>query len=101
MTGLGPKPAVNQCARIGVPLQAMRKGTAVETVLRKSGELADLEAVAQSWFENGPDIVRPRCRFAIDASAHTRPPLEPVGPTDHLSACLRRHEISAAAGAVV
>ena len=36
----------------------------------------------------------------VDACAHTRPPLEPVGPTDHLSACLRRHEISAAAGAV-
>ena len=38
--------------------EAMRGGTAVETVLRKSGELADLEAVAQSWFEDGPDIVQ-------------------------------------------
>jgi len=37
---------------------AMRGGTAVETVLRKSDELADLEAVAQSWFEEGPDIAR-------------------------------------------
>src|SRR5947207_8283886 len=37
---------------------AMRGGTAVETVLRKSGELADLEAVAQSWFEDGPDIAQ-------------------------------------------
>src|SRR5262249_21583818 len=37
---------------------AMRGGTAVETVLRKSDELADLEAVAQSWFEDGPDIAR-------------------------------------------
>lgn len=36
--------------------EAMRGGTAVETVLRKSCELADLEAVAQSWFEDGPDI---------------------------------------------
>src|SRR5262249_458866 len=33
-------------------------GTAVETVLRESGELADLEAVAQSWFEDGPDIAQ-------------------------------------------
>jgi hypothetical protein len=31
--------------------EAMLGGTAVEAVLRKSGELADLEAVAQSWFE--------------------------------------------------
>jgi hypothetical protein len=38
--------------------EAMRGGTTVETVLRKSGELADLEAVAQSWFEDGPDIVQ-------------------------------------------
>src|SRR6266508_1271984 len=38
--------------------EAMRGDTAIETVLRKSGELADLEAVAQSWFEDGPDIVQ-------------------------------------------
>src|SRR5215813_8393186 len=38
--------------------EAMRGGTAVETVLRESGELADLEAVAQSWFEDGPDIAQ-------------------------------------------
>jgi hypothetical protein len=37
---------------------AMRGGTAVEAALRKSGELADLEAVAQSWFEDGPDIAQ-------------------------------------------
>jgi oligopeptide/dipeptide ABC transporter ATP-binding protein len=43
---------------------------------------------------------RPRCRFAIDACAKARPPLEPVGPADHLSACLRANEISLAAGAV-
>ena len=38
--------------------EAMRGGTAVETVLRKSGELADLKVVAQSWFEDGPDIAQ-------------------------------------------
>jgi hypothetical protein len=38
--------------------EAMRRGTAFETVLRKSGRLADLEAVAQSWFEDGPDIAQ-------------------------------------------
>jgi hypothetical protein len=36
----------------------MRRGTAFETVLRKSGKLADLEGVAQSWFEDGPDIAQ-------------------------------------------
>jgi len=42
------------------PLRKRRRSlaTGVETVLRKSGELADLEAVAQSWFEDGPDIVQ-------------------------------------------
>jgi oligopeptide/dipeptide ABC transporter ATP-binding protein len=45
---------------------------------------------------------RPRCRFAIDACAVTRPPLAPAGPVGQLSACLRSHEIgsAAAAGAV-
>jgi len=43
---------------------------------------------------------RPRCPFAIDACAKAWPPLEPVGPACHLSACLRAHEIGAAAGAV-
>jgi oligopeptide/dipeptide ABC transporter ATP-binding protein len=43
---------------------------------------------------------RPRCRFAIDACAQTRPALAPVGTAGHLSACLRSHEIAAAAGAV-
>src|SRR5215831_7642623 len=63
MTGLGPKPAVISALASG-PLQAMRGGTAVETVLRKSGELADLEAVAQSWFEDGPDIAQVIARRA-------------------------------------
>ena len=43
---------------------------------------------------------RPRCRFAVDACAEMRPPLEPAGPAGHLSACLRHDEIVAAAGAV-
>jgi oligopeptide/dipeptide ABC transporter ATP-binding protein len=43
---------------------------------------------------------RPRCRFAVDACAHVRPPLEPAGPAGHLAACLRCAEITAAAGAV-
>src|SRR6201981_2751181 len=32
---------------------------------------------------------RPRCRFAVDACAVTRPPLEPSGAAGHLAACLR------------
>jgi oligopeptide/dipeptide ABC transporter ATP-binding protein len=43
---------------------------------------------------------RPRCRFAIDACAKAWPPLEPVGPAGHRSACLRASEIGAAVGAV-
>jgi oligopeptide/dipeptide ABC transporter ATP-binding protein len=43
---------------------------------------------------------RPRCRFAIAACANIRPPLEPVGPAGHVSACLRSHEIGAPSGAV-
>src|SRR5208282_1242441 len=42
---------------------------------------------------------RPRCRFAVDACAKVRPPLDPVGPAGHLSACLRSREIRAASGA--
>jgi oligopeptide/dipeptide ABC transporter ATP-binding protein len=42
---------------------------------------------------------RPRCRFAVDACAKVRPPLEPVAPTGHRSACLRAREM-AAVGAV-
>jgi len=42
---------------------------------------------------------RPRCRFAVDACARVRPPLEPAGPAGHFSACLRREEMFAAAGA--
>jgi oligopeptide transport system ATP-binding protein len=43
---------------------------------------------------------RPRCRFAVDACGKVRPPLQPVGPAGQLSACLRAHEIGAAAGAL-
>src|SRR5712664_1646411 len=43
---------------------------------------------------------RPRCRFAVDACAQVRPPLEPAGPAGHLAACLRGEEIVAAARAV-
>jgi oligopeptide/dipeptide ABC transporter ATP-binding protein len=43
---------------------------------------------------------RPRCRFAVDACAQMRPPLEPAGPAGHLAACLRGEEIVAAAGVV-
>ena len=42
---------------------------------------------------------RPRCRFAVDACATGRPPLQPVGPAGQLSACLRANEISPASGA--
>jgi oligopeptide transport system ATP-binding protein len=43
---------------------------------------------------------RPRCRFAVDACAKTRPPLVPAGAADHLAACLRVDEIAVSAGAV-
>jgi len=43
---------------------------------------------------------RPRCRFALDACAAARPPLEPAGDAHHLAACLRRHEIAIETGAV-
>jgi hypothetical protein len=38
--------------------EAMRGDAAVEKVLRKSGELADLEVVARSWFEDDPETAR-------------------------------------------
>jgi hypothetical protein len=38
--------------------KAMRGSKAVETVLRKSGELADLRAVAQCWFEDDPEVAQ-------------------------------------------
>jgi len=42
---------------------------------------------------------RPRCRFAVDACAAARPPLEPAGTAAHLAACFRRHEIAIETGA--
>jgi hypothetical protein len=36
--------------------RAMCKPAAVASVLRKSGKLPELEAVAQSWFEDGPQV---------------------------------------------
>jgi oligopeptide/dipeptide ABC transporter ATP-binding protein len=55
-----------------------------------------------------PDLTRlekgcafgPRCRFAVDACAQLRPPLEPAGSAGHLAACLRCAEIPDTAGAV-
>jgi oligopeptide/dipeptide ABC transporter ATP-binding protein len=43
---------------------------------------------------------RPRCRFAVDACAETRPPLVAAGAPGQFSACLRANEISAKVGAV-
>jgi len=37
---------------------------------------------------------RPRCRFAVDSCAVTRPPLEPAGDARHLAACFRSSEIA-------
>ena len=37
---------------------------------------------------------RPRCRFAIEACARARPPLQPAGNEAHLAACFRSNEIA-------
>jgi oligopeptide/dipeptide ABC transporter ATP-binding protein len=42
---------------------------------------------------------RPRCRFAVEACARSRPPLEPAGTGSHLAACFRRNEIAIETGA--
>ena len=44
---------------------------------------------------------RPRCRFAIDACARARPPLEPAGEGPHLAACFRSHEVAIETAATV
>jgi hypothetical protein len=36
--------------------EPMRGGTTIETILRDSNELADLEAIAETWFEDDPEI---------------------------------------------
>ena len=38
--------------------KAMREPESLATVLRKSGELVDIRAVAQSWFEDDPQVAR-------------------------------------------
>jgi len=40
---------------------------------------------------------RPRCRFAIDICAQSKPPLAPAGAPGQLSACFRSHELAVAA----
>jgi oligopeptide/dipeptide ABC transporter ATP-binding protein len=42
---------------------------------------------------------RPRCRFAIDACAKARPPLDPTEEAGHLAACFRSRELGSLAGA--
>ncbi|MGE0421987.1 MAG: ABC transporter ATP-binding protein [Reyranellaceae bacterium] len=48
---------------------------------------------------DGGCAFRPRCRYAIDKCATSRPPLEPAGAADHTSACFRRDELGAMAEA--
>jgi oligopeptide/dipeptide ABC transporter ATP-binding protein len=51
-----------------------------------------------------PDLIRldggcsfrPRCRFAVEACARSRPPLAPAAEDSHLAACLRSRELGAA-----
>jgi oligopeptide/dipeptide ABC transporter ATP-binding protein len=38
---------------------------------------------------------RPRCRFAAEACAHARPPLEPADAGGHVAACFRSRELGA------
>ena len=42
---------------------------------------------------------RPRCRFAVDACARTRPPLEATEEASHLAACFRSRELGGLTGA--
>src|SRR5882757_65772 len=37
---------------------------------------------------------RPRCRFAVEACAHSRPPLQRAGDGQHYAACFRSNEIA-------
>jgi len=41
---------------------------------------------------------RPRCRFAIEACAKSRPPLQPVEEEEHLAACFRSRELAGLVG---
>jgi hypothetical protein len=38
--------------------EAMRRPATIETVLRTSGDMTDLELVEESWFEDGPEIAK-------------------------------------------
>ncbi len=42
---------------------------------------------------------RPRCRFAVEACAASRPPLEQAGEPGHLAACFQSHAITRETGA--
>jgi oligopeptide/dipeptide ABC transporter ATP-binding protein len=42
---------------------------------------------------------RARCRFAVEACAKARPPLERAGEGEHFAACFRSRDIAGAAGA--
>ena len=42
---------------------------------------------------------RPRCRFAVDACAAARPPLEHAGGPGHLAACFQSHVVGRETGA--
>jgi oligopeptide/dipeptide ABC transporter ATP-binding protein len=42
---------------------------------------------------------RPRCRFAVDKCAATRPPLQTADVAGHLAACFRSRELTSEAGA--
>jgi len=42
---------------------------------------------------------RPRCRFAVEACAAAKPPLERAGVAGHLAACFQSHVVGREAGA--
>jgi oligopeptide/dipeptide ABC transporter ATP-binding protein len=48
---------------------------------------------------DGGCAFRPRCRFAAEACARSRPPLESTGEGGHLAACFRGREMAALQGA--
>src|SRR6185312_7817033 len=48
---------------------------------------------------DGGCAFRPRCRFAVEAGATSRPELSPVEADDHLTACFRSAELGAAGAA--
>ena len=48
---------------------------------------------------DGGCAFRPRCRFAVEACATSRPELSPVEADDHLAACFRSAELGAAGAA--